>query len=158
MDVDMFTTVLEARKWIDENAPNPGCDCPCCGAPNTIYPRNINAAAISDLTMLYRHTQRAGPGYYHYRTFLHGSERHGDFAKFEKLGLIDRAINTSTKKRTSGTYAITETGVMFVEGQLQIPSKMVIYKNVLIDTVGPMKDIKGMWPDFDFASLMAGDG
>ena len=136
MPTDLFTTLAEAKAWLEDHVEMPGAICPCCDRFDAVYTRDVNRAALGDLMSLYRHTKRVGPGFYHYSEYMRGVMRHGDFAKFRHVGLIEIAVNHKTNKRTSGTYGITEAGIMFIEGRLAIPAKMVIYHDELVDTRG----------------------
>ncbi len=153
---DNFIPLLgEAQEWHARAVLEPeGAICPCCGRFDKVYHRKINAAAIRNICALYRHTLREGPGYYHYKEFMSGFAG-WDVTKFMHLGLVERASNDDKTKQTSGRYAITEAGMAFVRGQIQIPDRLTFYHNELIETSDELKTIDELWPDFNYAELMS---
>jgi len=150
------TTLLEAKMWLHEMNRTPqGAICPCCSQMDKVYNRPIGISVIRVLANFYRYTKIHGPGYYHYTKFQQ-SQVGRDFPCFLRfLNLIERAYNTDKKKKTSGTYTITDQGIAFVERQIAIRERILVYHDELIGTVGDLKFINQFWPDFDYEQLMS---
>ena len=155
MQFDLFTTLTAATDWLVENAEQPqGAICPCCGRFDKIYNRKVSQTMIRDLSGLYRYTKRHGEGFYHYKLFMPGTTRCGDFGKLALIGLLEQPVNTDAAKHTSGLWKITEKGKAFVESKLSIPERMIIYHGELIETAGISRGIRGFWPEFNYTELM----
>jgi hypothetical protein len=150
-----YTNIEDARSWLQRAAnTNEGATCPCCDRFDKVYRRRINKAAVADLISLYKVSKRHGFKVYHYSTFMPGTIRHGDFAKFRHLDMIDRPDPASTKKKTSGCYRITKQGAMFCEGKVAIPERIVLYHDELIAVEGDRRLVTDLFPNFDFTELM----
>jgi hypothetical protein len=155
MPLDYFTTISEAKSWLQRNV-DVGCICPACGRKNKVYRRTINQGAVQDVCSLYRLTLRTGEAFHHYSKFTKKSTR-SDFEKTVFLGLIERApLEEGAATKTSGVYAVTPKGAAFCRAEIAIPSHIIVYHNQMIGVGQELKGVREMWPEFNYIDLMNG--
>lgn len=150
-----YTTIEEARDWLQRAAStSEGAVCPCCDRFDKVYKRKINKASVGDLLALYRLSMQKGLRLWHYSKFMPGTIRHGDFAKFRHLDMIERGDPEDTKKKTSGCYRITAVGMRFCRGEIAIPERIVLYHDQLLGMEGERRKVTDLFPDFNYRDLM----
>ena len=85
-------------------------ECPCCGAPNKVYKRKLSSTMTATMCVIstigeegeWVHLSRVP------RRFIHG----GEVAQLQHWELLEQRRNDNTRKRTSGVWEETTTGVV----------------------------------------------
>lgn len=122
-------TIAEGRAFIAEGKFK-GVHCPVCDKwckANTYKPM---WAQMVGLINLYNLDLRE-PGPHHIRK-LGPPDTWSALQKLKHAGLIVADYNDDPKKRTSGSWAITEKGKAFVRGEISIPSGYIVYNDELL--------------------------
>lgn len=149
--IDKNTTIFEAKNQLRENWLN-GIECPCCGQFVKLYRRKITSAAAAGLISLYK--KGGADRFIHCNDFayFHG----GDFGKLRYWNLIVQEVNMDTKKRTSGLWKMTDTGVRFVQNRLELPKYALVYNQIFYGFKGEKVRITDCLTNgFNYAELMA---
>ena len=128
-------TISEARKQLfgDVDQWKKGQDCPCCDQFVKLYERPIHNVMALMLLKLYEldhadHKNGIRSPYHHVSEFMVTISGTNDFSKLRYWGLVVEMKNDDNeKKRTSGCWAITEKGRQFVEGDITVPSHVLLY-------------------------------
>lgn len=152
-----------------------GTSCPCCGQKMKIYKYTITGEMARVLMFLYRlFSEYPNCQPVHLESVLRKAfgtrmPRGNKYSLLRHWGLIVRSekrYSVHLKKEVDGCYSITEKGMRFASGEMQIPKWIYIYDNVclgvdaeeLIDIQNALGK-KFTWADFisediDFASIM----
>jgi hypothetical protein len=146
-----LNTIQEAKEYLYENL-NEGAPCPCCKQFVKEYKRIIHSAMAKGLITLYRR----GRGYYHLEEIGLTRTEHGDFAKLAYWGLIERDENDDeSTKRTSGRWRITDRGVQFTLGNIEVIKYAHVYNGKILKLSGDNVDIfNRLGKKFDYSKLM----
>ena len=132
MEMNLFTTVSEAKSWIVENEKK-GAICPCCGEIVKVYKRKLNSGQAYELLLLYRLTITGNNGeFYHHTKFSQTTS--GEISKLVFWGLVEQMPKplNEIKKKTSGYWRITEKGMSFVENKTTVKSHVYILLGELV--------------------------
>jgi hypothetical protein len=154
MNTSRNTSLDDARDWVRDNVRTSQEDviCPCCNthASRAAYERRISETPIMRLVDLYRHTIENGEGFYHVSEFVTDHTVGRDFSMLRFIDFIERAevTETSRSQTTSGEYRITELGRRFVEGNAHCPTALFIFRDELLEALGPDRHITGIWRNF----------
>lgn len=133
-----------------------GCSCPACGQLSRVYMRKLNAGMAASLCWLVR---TAGPGL----SWVHVNKdapkwvvRSRELAKLAHWGLLVDKKNKDTKKRTSGLWKPTLTGVDFAYDRIEIPKYVYLYDNTVMGISPETVVIQDALGDkFDYGDLMS---
>jgi hypothetical protein len=117
------TTIAEGKAWLLDRVDD-GENCPLCTQFAKVYRRKPHATMARDLIVAW---QKHGTGDFHAPT-LHGNIGGGDFAKLVHWGLIsgDPSVRDDGSTR-NGWWRVTDRGVRFCNGRLEIPKYARIY-------------------------------
>lgn len=153
MKIPDFETLEEAKEWLRIHWYD-GVPCPCCKQMVKLYPRKIYSTMARNLINLYKLDFK-----YQNRYFFHISEfcpKHpGDFAKLVYWGLVEEEVNEKDSKRTSGMWAITESGRDFVRGEISVIEYKLVFNKEVRGTKGQYVRIKHcLGKDFNYEELM----
>lgn len=127
-----------------------GIDCPVCGRRVKRYNRHMHHAQAVFLIKLYRHVNGVAGQMAESRDFAtsKGEEKAStDAAYLDRFGLVE--------KDNKGGYALTETGVKFVEGQVSVPAYVTMLCGHVCDVATDSITIQDALDDpFDYDKLM----
>jgi len=132
---------------------------PSCGQLAKQYRRKLYSTMVLALVFIYRKQYRAGIDWIHFREIYtwRGIYVGGDMNKLPHWGLIEQKGNEDQTKRRSGFWRMTQKGIDFVEGKLEIMSHIVLYDNKLVRMEGSYIGIKeALGERFDYQELMRG--
>lgn len=144
-------TIDEARNQIVKDL-HKGTACPCCGQVVKLYKRKLYDKQVDWLIWLVGE---------HFRTkdWVSVSDypsRGGDYSKLVFWNLVELKPKdvTARRKRTSGLWRPTQTGVDFVRGRVRVPAHVLVLNNKPFqfseETVSVV-DVAG--ESFDYSSL-----
>lgn len=152
-------TLQEARERVAA-ALDEGIRCPCCIQFAKRYRRKLGSGMARWLIALYL----AGA----HDAWVHVSEagammkrggstvRTGDYAKLRYWGLVTPSPKREDGKSSSGLWRLTERGIAFVRGQLEVRRCAVVYANELQGFEGPLINIRvALGDEFNYDDLMA---
>lgn len=144
-------------KFFTEAAEPAGTQCPVCDRFGKIYPRKHNSSMAMGLIWLFQQ-HLISPGEY---VSVGGRapraimKNGGSYASNRWWGLVEREENSDTKKHTSGNWRITERGLQFVRGEIEVPSHVLTYNAECIDSSETMTTIsQSLGRPFDYRELM----
>lgn len=128
-------SISEGKKHLKENWKK-GCECLLCGQNVQLYSRPLTSSMVYGLWLV-RNTARVGDGYFHaenlFKNFTCPSSVRGDFPKLRFWGFIEPKLpNESEVSTSNGMYKITDKGLEFLRGGMQVPSHVLIYNNKFI--------------------------
>lgn len=150
-----FETLEEAKQYLRENF-EAGAACPCCKQMVKLYKRKLYSTMAKHLINLYwKHENNPEETYFHVSDFC--PKHPGDFAKLVYWGLVEEQPKDEddTTKRTSGFWAITQEGRLFVENQASVLSHALIYDGKLIKLSGKQISVQdALGKDFNYEELM----
>lgn len=121
----------EARDYLRKHWED-GCKCPACGQHVQLYDYKLFATSAYALILLYRLGKNSSDKYFHISEYAESNQskaRAPHFAELRFWGLIEKAPNNDPAKKSSGYWAITDKGKQFVEGELQVQSRILVYNN-----------------------------
>lgn len=150
----MLNDVSLTKIEVMNKARDKGCNCPVCGQFVKVYKRTINASMAAQLI---RAKMRYGSKSFHIRDLIEGEGGGADFAKLRYWGLIVELENTNPKKKNSGRWKITHSGLAFVLGYGQIPKYALIYNGRFLDFDGDetVTIQSALGKNFDYQQLMS---
>ena len=129
--------------------------CESCDQLVKEYPRSIYAAMAKALIALYW-LDVANPDQYHHITDLNTASSGGDFAKMRYWGLIIEKPLNGEDKRTSGFWAITQTGRDYVEGKVTLPKYCNVIHGIPTEFTGSQRTIvDALGKHFSYFELMS---
>lgn len=124
-------TIAEAKQFLKENWEK-GVDCPCCRRLVKLYRYKLNSGSARSLIIMYELEQE-------HHDWVHVQHEFADrglnansmnYILLHWWGLIVfKPDNDDPTKRASGYWRITDKGVKFVLGLIQVPSHVFIYNN-----------------------------
>jgi hypothetical protein len=155
--VELFTTLLEARSYVQEHRCE-GVDCPCCFQFAKLYKRKLNSGMARSLIEIYHITRRSnGDGWIDLarmvnpRTILNR-----EWSKLCFWGLLECRDSPPTPGRRHEKYRITADGVEFVLMRRRVRRRVCIYNNVVLGFEGEEIDIvEALGSKFDYRELMS---
>jgi hypothetical protein len=146
--------VEAAAKYVDKHAEE-GVVCPCCGKWVKSYWRGINRAMAS---ALYWIVQMSADGKLWVDVPNTGPDwllRTNQHTTLQWWGLIERKPNTDTKKKHSGLWRPTVTGLAFAAGRLRVPEKVLTRDGEVIGWSKSTTDFaQAMGKSFDYSEIM----
>lgn len=149
----MTATLAEARERLQETR-TVGTTCPCCDQFAKVYRRNITAATAQALILMYR---SAGKGWCYMPELL--DRKQADETKARYWGLIEEQDgNRADGSSRVGVWRLTDKGVQFVLGQVEVPKYALIYdgKCLGLDEAETVTIEDALGTRFNYADLMAG--
>jgi len=147
-----------------------GINCPCCGQYAKRYRRKLNSGIAVWLILLVRlHRESwhntSHPGWVHVSQIIRagsllGASSAGGSGQAQSLlplwGLAETNPNPGRDKRASGLWRPTPNGIAFVEGQISVPERVVVYNNTLERLEGDQLTIRqALGKKFSYTELMA---
>lgn len=156
MNTDMFTTLAEARDWLEavvkEN--NAGAMCPCCNRFDKVYNYCLPRSAIVAIADMCQKVAAQPDIVIRFNEFANTTNR--GCSKLKHLDLIYQPEKEQyTGGKTGGTWAITQKGIDFVQGIAAIPTHLIIYHDELVGVSDSVKFIHEFWPEFNYRELMS---
>lgn len=116
----------DARRWLRQRL-DAGVECPCCGQFAKRYRRQLNSGMALALVVFYR---ECGTQWGYKPDVLRGL---GAAARDESLlrhwGLLEEATEDREDGGRAGWWRVTPKGKAFVQGELSVRKKLVIYNN-----------------------------
>jgi len=150
MKTHLFTTVSEAKDFIDQNK-DKGCTCPVCSQKAKVWKISLISTACRDLIKLVRIYNQTGQPV-HISKF---TQQRSNFYTLKHWNLIEPVINEDTKKRASGLWLPTAKGIAFVTKYISIPKYALVCNNKLLNLEGEKVNIvKALRNHFDYEKLM----
>jgi hypothetical protein len=161
----MNTSLDEARRWVDENAPD-GVICPCCKQVAKIYKRKLNRAMAYSLICIYRLRDEAGEcGWIDVPRLLakYGLVsvlRSREYQKLCYWGLLEAVGEKREDGGKAGKYRLTNQGLLFVANKLALPRYVSLYNGAVIDVDATEKVTirEALGDRFNYEELMAARG
>jgi hypothetical protein len=130
MNSDLFTTIEEAKMWVNQNS-KIGCICPCCDRLIKVYKRKLNSGMSQELIALYELSRNdLETIFFHHTQFAKVSG--GELSKLTHWGLVCEKPNSIQDKKTSGFWGITEKGIQFVENKISVEKYIYLLDAELI--------------------------
>jgi hypothetical protein len=128
----MKDTLKEAQQELRENWEQ-GINCECCGQYVKLYRRRYNKTMAYGLIILYRlHQQHGFDKWFKMNeeiTKLNIPSSNIEYSKNGYWDLMEQRGNSETTKKTSGLWRITNKGIDFLLGHIQIEAILWIFNN-----------------------------
>jgi hypothetical protein len=118
-------SIKEAKEYLRENYKK-GCKCPCCDQVVRLYKRKLNSGMAITLIQMHKHSNN----FFHVKDMLREKGLHNghDWSLLKYWGLIQELdVLPGSTKKSSGQYRVTEKGVDFVYGRINLPKHILIY-------------------------------
>lgn len=130
-------------------------DCPCCGRFSKMYRRRFNSGTAAQLIKLYR--LGGAHDYIHASDLiLRGVTGTGDLTKAKYWGLIIPMPSSTPDKKASGCWKLTEKGIGFVRGFIQISESVLIFDDRIYGSSDKTINIQeALKTKFSYAKLMS---
>lgn len=134
-----------------------GYKCSCCGQFVKTYHRKLNSSMARVLILIF---QTGRTDYFHVEQFLKNSNKgdlRADFHKLRYWQLLRKKVeNREDGSARNGFYKITPSGIMFVEGKIKVPEKILIYNNEFKGYEGKeIHIIEALGNKFNYDELMS---
>lgn len=143
-------TIQAGKVWLISKLDN-GEHCPLCGQMAKIYKRKINATMARTLITLWR---SAGG------EFAHGPSLPGDTHEISQLvwwGLVEEEARVRPDGGRAGWWRMTDKGIAFVRGGLNVPKYAKIYDGRVLGFDGDPVTVRDcLGSKFDYSELMRG--
>lgn len=146
-------TLEEAQKFLRDRL-SEGTECPCCEQFAKVYRRKITAATAQALILMYREARR---GWVYMPDLL--QRKQADETKARYWGLIEESHETRGDGSSRvGVWRLTQHGVDFVLGNVEIPKYALIYDGECqgLDESESVTIHDALGTRFNYADLMAG--
>lgn len=158
-DLTYPKTLDEAREFIADGMMEPGgVDCPCCSQKVKLYSRHLNSGMARALIAIY-HEEEHGKYFEVCKRLLANQSINAMALEFSKLKFWELIEKSPSEKGavTAGNWRITDRGVAFVEGLLEVPRTAFVFNNKLMAYSEDVTDInKALADKFDYEELMEG--
>lgn len=133
-----------------------GYRCPCCNQFVKEYARKLNSSMARVLILIY---QSGNTDFFHVEDFLKSLNRgdlRADFHKLRYWGLLKKKVeNREDGSARNGFYKITPMGIMFVEGKIGVPEKILVFNNEFKGYEGSeISIIHALGNKFSYSELM----
>jgi hypothetical protein len=146
------------QAWQNGIQSKDGANCPCCDRYGKVYKRNINKSIATTLKWFYIQSKVGDVNAWFdiRKDAPRESLESNEYAKLLYWQLIEKMpVDTSSKKKSSGTYRITRKGIDFVEGSITISKNVFIYNNEVLGVSEEMTDFVSCLEEyFDYQELM----
>jgi hypothetical protein len=156
---NLFTTLIEATCWTEEQKKVKGCICPCCEQVVKIYKYKFYSTSAIALIKLYKLTLNSEKNKFHVYQFAEAdgkSARAAHFADLRWWGLVQNQVIDIEGKKHSGYWSITELGEKFVKGEISVREKIMVFNNTFYGFDGDSVTIKDVIKNhFDYFELMS---
>jgi len=153
----------EAKKWLRERVKD-GAKCPCCTQFAKVYKRKINSSMACVLTVVAKFFRRSPDPWLHVPSYIESQPLppkvraavRGDWAKL----VYWRCLEAKPGEREDGStrigfWRITQVGMDFVSGTIQLPKYARIYDDRCLGLVGDRISITDALGDrFNYDELM----
>ena len=151
----MRIETIEQGKIHVQQGLSDGVTCPCCQQHCQKYDRHLYSDPVAALCRLYRLTGGEPGIFKHMRDIGTPKTGGGDFSKLRHWGLISAApkeLHNNPKTKTSGMWALTEKGRLFVDGAILLPRKCMVFNNHNYGFIGDQISVlDALKEDFDYA-------
>ena len=137
-----------------------GTTCPCCGRYVKLYKRKLTSSMVKALILIYKYFKLNPESWLHVENYLKDQKIsaavRGDFPKLRYWGLLEKQID----KRDDGSgrvgyYKITQKGIDFVKGKVEVPRFAYIYNQKVEQFDKEQTDVKKALGDkFDYEELI----
>tara|TARA_R110002012_G_scaffold232405_1_gene405174 strand:+ start:39 stop:536 length:498 start_codon:yes stop_codon:yes gene_type:complete len=157
--LEMFTrdtTLAEARTKLRDGVEE-GIHCPCCDRWAQAYWRTINKTMARGLQWLAREADMQ-PGVY--VDITKGPAwllRSNQLASLRWWGLIRKAPNDDPKKKSSGMWALTHFGHLFISGKAGVPRRVCTLFGDVVDQENNKITVHDIKHHFDYMEVMRGE-
>lgn len=158
-------TLEEAKAFLTANL-REGVICPCCGQNAKIYKRKFNSWMARAMVAFYQHIGMK-PGWFHAITVLTDRRFYkfginnscGDYGKLVYWNLLeDAAGHREDGNPENGYYRMTQKGVDFVLGKIQIKKYLYLYNDTPLEVEDNEEKIsirEAMGESFNYNELMS---
>lgn len=135
--------------------------CPRCNQWAQKYHRNINDAMVLGLLACVTIFKKSNDWVHYNDIDKIVFDRHGkkpaEFSKLRFWGFIIKCPNDNPRKKSSGYWKPTETGIAFLRGETKAMKRAWLYDNKLVDWEGPQITVmEALSKKFDYQKLMKG--
>jgi hypothetical protein len=132
--------LTSAKRWVLDNRDD-GVRCPCCGQFAKVYRRKLDSSMARALIVMWRN---GGQDWQRTR----GIDNSGNIAKLGLWGLVEADDR--------GTWRVTDDGVDFIMGKIEMAHRMVLYDGAVLDVDdSSYVDIhQALGDKFDYDELM----
>jgi len=121
---------IKDAKWFLRNNWVAGTKCPCCSQNVKLTPTKIDPPMAMWLKALVDEYERTNDWVDLKTMEKLVKQRNGNYAKLRHWKLIEsNKVNTDVKKRRSGQWKPTDTGIAFVNMQLSVPERVFLYNS-----------------------------
>ncbi len=108
-------------------------DCPCCDRDGHIDHRKLNTAMAIGLAFFYHQRKNKHGGFAHVEDQPPMCKKNRETSRLKHWGMIEQKYHKpDEKKRTSGVWRITATGIEFIEGRSHVPRTKHVFDDVVI--------------------------
>lgn len=108
------------------------CDCPHCGRYAQVYKRHIHATIARQMIMLFEQGGHSGKYIHAANLIPDGQSGAGDLSKAKYFGLIQAMPENNEAKKSSGYWTLTDAGLQFVKGKLDIPEYALVFDDKVV--------------------------
>jgi hypothetical protein len=147
-------TIQEGKEYLRENF-DKGVSCPCCGQFVKLYKRKLTSSMAYGLILMSKTN-----GWVHLENYFKGlnipSSIRGDMSKLVYWQLLQKQIGKREDgSNRTGMYKITDKGKMFVNGQIEVNSHVLLFNNKLQGFSNELINIKkSLGNKFNYNELM----
>lgn len=148
-------TVAEARQqFLAATSTGGPVVCPCCLRKGRIYRRRLNSGMAVVLVRL--HHLGAAERWVNVRELFPGvTQRGGEWARTRFWGLVRPADERTAEENARGDWKLTERGVEFVLGQVEVSAAVFVWDNTPLRFSDETVTIhQALGQRFDYAELM----
>jgi len=145
---------LEMMSKVDD-----GTTCPCCGGHVQRYERSLNSGMAASLCWLVNFQAKNG------NTFVDLARcapryvlANRELGKLAHWGLVESEVNEDSKKKASGKWMATKTGIAFAKGEIVVPRSVTLLNNVPQGWSKKTVSVRqALGTRFDYEKLMDGE-
>lgn len=153
------TTLAEARRHLIAHL-DEGVHCPCCDQYARRYKRKLNSGMVRALLWLVQvHRQGNGDWVDVQVNAPAWLLRTKQLPTTRYWGLVERAPNDASTRKSSGQWRPTDLGIRFAFGDVRVPRHVYVYNDVVEAFSAERTDvIEALGDRFSYSELMAWTG
>lgn len=161
MNKNEVVTLKDAQQYNREHW-HEGCKCLACGQRVQLYNYKFFASSAFALIRLFNLTEtNPDQEWFHVKDYAEAGKdrpRAHHFAELRFWELIEKCdVNDDPAKKSSGYWKITEKGKQFVNEEIKVQSRILIYNNIFVGFAENSSEItvrEALGNKFDYEELM----
>lgn len=152
-------TLKQAKVYLRENFKE-GANCPCCGQFVKLYKYAFHSGMARCLILIYNATtpHKQTDGFMHVENYFVsiGVKMKGYHGKLKYYKMLEQLPNNDSSKAKSGIWRITQKGKDFVENKIEVPKRVHLYNDIVVDWSDEQITIKqALGSKFNYAELIS---